>query len=988
MVRSEYEFLSPLTGERYPHGIVVFDVESKDGDKHLDGCQDKNCEGCAAGFTRPFLVGFHDGEKYRGFRDDEQSRTRPWQERAIAPGGCIDRFLTWLFFTPEGRNLRIGRPNGSVIYAHNGGNFDSLFILPWLRLHSNVLNFEILPLQSTVVEIKVHKIFCPTVKTLRSWLTKYAEGMSVNRTLGIKESTDLSQLSEIWKSAPEQARRLYKEHLKSENNVAKRKWCIRDSFRLVPTSLDELTKTFHTRRKMTAFDLNTPELSPEWERYNEADCIGLLEGMTKFHEIVEEKLDGDVKATAPGTAMSIFRRKYLKSKIPRHAHWNNCPTEARTKRQEDNPCQECLHDWIRRSVAGGRTEIFRTQGENLRYYDINSSYAAAMLEPMPVGNLDEQRGNGKFEIINHLPPRGSHLSICRDKKCTGCAPCCPGDDCPGCGPDASVDFHQYQRWSGGKPEGAPIDLRKSHIGFVECWVFIPADCEVPPLPVHEGGKLIFRCGTMKGVWTWKELELLAHPRVRGRILRIERSVWYEASPIFAEMMNDLYYGYRDKSRPDYSEGLSTTAKRMANSVFGKTIMKPDRLKVFLRRLTDEVPKHAKHARVAERCKVCKDEGVVDGRSCEACEKNRQARTKKLERLPHLARIPGAEDSAGGEGKELVSEVYYLPTRVRAAYIIPQIGSYITSLGRIKLWHYMVQVLDLGGTLCYLDTDSCLCWLPPGKELPTSSKLGHMKAEYPDRRLKGTFFLPKMYVLEDMDGRLFPKQHEEECMEAHLRRKHCTGCHDKHCRGCRPAHLPDCKDKECLGCKPSHCESCDSAHLPQCKDKKCTGCGDKCLGCKDLVPDSQAPGTFLGKCIGCSNRIVTAKGIPSDRKTVATIETLVGFELEDWTSENLFKEHEDEGGVIEFQRLQKFGRMAQNGFRTMPGLETVTKSMRTYYNKRLVYSDGSTAPHSLVDYDLLAKFPPGPSDPVEVSELQREGARDATARRKPRKKVAA
>jgi hypothetical protein len=215
MVRSEYEFLSPLTGERYPHGIVVFDVESKDGDKHLDGCQDKNCEGCAAGFTRPFLVGFHDGEKYRGFRDDEQSRTRPWQERAIAPGGCIDRFLTWLFFTPEGRNLRIGSPNGSVIYAHNGGNFDSLFILPWLRLHSNVLNFEILPLQSTVVEIKVHKIFCPTVKTLRSWLTKYAEGMSVNRTLGIKESTDLSQLSEIWKSAPEQARRLYKEHLKS-----------------------------------------------------------------------------------------------------------------------------------------------------------------------------------------------------------------------------------------------------------------------------------------------------------------------------------------------------------------------------------------------------------------------------------------------------------------------------------------------------------------------------------------------------------------------------------------------------------------------------------------------------------------------------------------------------------------------------------------------------------------------------------------------------
>ena len=42
-------------------------------------------------------------------------------------------------------------------------------------------------------------------------------------------------------------------------------------------------------------------------------------------------------------------------------------------------------NFLRKGYAGGRSEIFQTQLEKGYYYDVNSMYAAAMLEDMPVG---------------------------------------------------------------------------------------------------------------------------------------------------------------------------------------------------------------------------------------------------------------------------------------------------------------------------------------------------------------------------------------------------------------------------------------------------------------------------------------------------------------------------------------------------------------------------------------------------------------------------
>lgn len=45
-----------------------------------------------------------------------------------------------------------------------------------------------------------------------------------------------------------------------------------------------------------------------------------------------------------------------------------------------------LENAIRASNFGGRCEIFKPIGENLNYYDFNSLYPSAMLQPLPIGN--------------------------------------------------------------------------------------------------------------------------------------------------------------------------------------------------------------------------------------------------------------------------------------------------------------------------------------------------------------------------------------------------------------------------------------------------------------------------------------------------------------------------------------------------------------------------------------------------------------------------
>lgn len=326
------------------------------------------------------------------------------------------------------------------------------------------------------------------------------------------------------------------------------------------------------------------------------------------------------------------------------------------------PRNEETHEFVRSGYYGGRVEVFRSSGEGLRYYDFNSSYPASMLEMMPGG---------------------------------------------------------VATWWEGTP---PARLTDYHIGFCDVEVEVPEELHIPPLPIRieRGGtaelldpapmpydKLIFPVGRLRGVWEWTELQMALE--VGCRITRWHRSAWYVPIPLFERFVRDLYR-YRDKSQPDYDEGLASVVKIMLNSTYGKFGMKTLRKKIY--RWDDpELPDGARPANGDPDCPV-----------------------------------------------------WYAEEEADACYVMPQIAARVTALSRVKLYRAMMASMDAGGSVYYCDTDSVITTA----ELPSSTALGELKDELPEYsgRLHGKFIAPKLYMLwADESGETVYRQTKAKGVEA-------------------------------------------------------------------------------------------------------------------------------------------------------------------------------------------------------------------------------
>jgi hypothetical protein len=294
------------------------------------------------------------------------------------------------------------------------------------------------------------------------------------------------------------------------------KWRFLDSHKLIPTSLDKAAKSFGLAGKI-AQDLDIDEDDPSWIEYNRVDCVELYQVIEKFHHYIEKVLLGEVGITAPSTAMKLLRRRYLKRPINRN---------------------EETHDFVREAYFGGRVEPFECKGENLSYFDVNSSYPASMLHPMP---------GGMAIWWEHEPP--------------------------------------------------PKRAMKERIGFCDVNVRIP-QMHIPPLPVRGSkenglpkGKLLFPTGNVRGIWEWEELQMALS--VGCEIVQWNRSVWYEKVDLFSEFVRDLYQ-YRDKSKPTYDKGLDEVVKIMLNASYGKFGMKTERRRYYVYH-DPELPENAEPA---------------------------------------------------------------------------------------------------------------------------------------------------------------------------------------------------------------------------------------------------------------------------------------------------------------------------------------------------------------------------------------------------------
>lgn len=828
------EFLEPITSALKTKKFCVYDIESKSGPSET-----------IAGFDRPFLVGFFDPETldYHEFRDEPHLKKRDWRLRHISPGGCIDKFLT---------KILVKEFAGRVWYAHNGGNFDHLFLLAWLQNHRDEFQFEVIPVQSSIQVLRVWK----KPERPDNWTPDDPEP-PVTET-----------------------------------------WDFLDSLKLVNMSLSKACDAFNVPNKVD-HDLHRHEDDPSWTVYLKQDCHSLAAVMACLTSLIECRLGGEVGITAASSSMKLFRRKYMghngtPDKIARHRHWPECKEKGTAK--VPGKCHGCAHDWIRRGYYGGRTEIFRLYGTRLHYFDINSSYVAAMKRHMPIGTRVIE--HGKLDWRKHYAeeshPRGS-------------------------GPNGKYS------------------------GFCECTVYIPPECPVPPLPHKDRatGKLCFPTGRFHGVWSVEELALLDDPLVNGYVEYITATVWFRLEPMFGPMMEELWK-LRDQSLPGFDKGLSELAKLLGNSTYGKFAMKQERTTVVFAYPEDEVPK--------DRCFLCKEVVTNFSSLCNACEGSKEAmedgdvwyQAKRVDApyiIPHVAshitalarvrlwffmrlavRTPGFERTAGemqpgdtffrGSGEIHGSPELVLSSRVSGDQVHMVLRNLDTD-AELDFVCRRALVVRGGGRIFYLDTDSCVCDVM----LPQSSKLGDMKDEYPDEELNYLAVQPKVYIIETI-------KHNARIAEAKMLVAKLFSSCEAEAASLSPAEADVVKQRLVDG----------QAMLAKAKAQlKMSPKPPK----KDIITQRMIDPIVLTPI-----EKVTMKGFPSKMKTKENLQRLRGAPI-DWNA--LTTPEIGKGETLSWGQLEKVRSLARTGFRRPPmmreGDTAVTKSFQSPYDKRIVLAGG-------------------------------------------------
>jgi hypothetical protein len=153
-------------------------------------------------------------------------------------------------------NWRFQHPTRSPQYAHNGGNFDTVFALASIIANNPAFTVEIIPSQSSILLMKV-----------------------------IDKETRST-------------------------------WKFLDSARALPDSLDNLGKCFLNEGKIEIDDYETLHLNPNRYAYLKRDCTLLYNVLSKYFGLLYDKLGGQAGISAASTALATYRASYQPRPLP------------------------------------------------------------------------------------------------------------------------------------------------------------------------------------------------------------------------------------------------------------------------------------------------------------------------------------------------------------------------------------------------------------------------------------------------------------------------------------------------------------------------------------------------------------------------------------------------------------------------------------------------------------------------------------------------
>lgn len=146
----------------------------------------------------------------------------------------------------------------------------------------------------------------------------------------------------------------------------KQVWIFKDSYKVLPMSLNRLCQTFDTLHKKLEIDYSRMDKDDlMMQKYLENDCKGLYEVIQKYGEWVS-KYNVPLEGTIASQSMMMYRR---------------------TMERPIQVLKPVVEKFVRESYHGGRVEIFKMISHKpLKYYDINSLYPFVMVNnEMPIG---------------------------------------------------------------------------------------------------------------------------------------------------------------------------------------------------------------------------------------------------------------------------------------------------------------------------------------------------------------------------------------------------------------------------------------------------------------------------------------------------------------------------------------------------------------------------------------------------------------------------
>lgn len=335
--------------------------------------------------------------------------------------------------------------------------------------------------------------------------------------------------------------------------ITAEKYTIHDSFRLLPFSLDKLSKDFevtHAKKDLMEdvrkvhgdkfkdkedYFKNCDRDDPVYIEYLDYDVISLYEILQKVMELAKIDLKAFIKIISTASlSRYLFKNGHGEKEFITPGETKTdfeilCSMkywESEKNFPRSNITYKELEYKIRDSYCGGRTEVFKPilkkNGKNITgyHYDVNSLYPSVMIDnEYPIG----------FPEYENNPIT------------------------------ARLMFEEWQD-------------RKRGLGFVTCEIFIPQQF-VPPLPLFIE-KLCFTCGYARGIFSYVELDY-AIKNCGVQIIKYIDVIHFKRTFKIFHNFVEHFYKMKEEASREKNESLKNFAKLILNVGYGYTGMNRD-----------------------------------------------------------------------------------------------------------------------------------------------------------------------------------------------------------------------------------------------------------------------------------------------------------------------------------------------------------------------------------------------------------------------------